>query len=244
MNYKVCLSTKINPEKLQEGSGILVIEPEDYTPDQIRAIRKKGYKVLGYLSIGTLEKDRPWYKEFSKHKRKQLPDWPREYYMNMQKTAWKKFLYNRATEIKEMGFDGLWLDNLDVYSEYKSKAEYTACYAILQKLKPIGGYIMVNGGSEFLDDTIDRRHGLKALISGYTQEEVFSLIKDYSGSGKFGKQRKEDTSFYKGLIRKLIKKKVECFCLEYTKDDTLKKNIRDWCKKNGAGYYISSDVNL
>lgn len=244
MNYEVFLTTKIKVKDLKEGSGIRVLEPEDYKPDDIKQIKKKGYKALGYLSIGTIEKDRSWYKEFSKYKLDRLPDWPREYYMNMQKTAWKKFLVKRGQEIMDMGFDGLWLDNLDVYSEYKSKAEYAACYGILQKLKELGGYNIVNGGSEFFDDTIDKGYNPKALVSGYNQEEVFSLIKDYSGTGKFGKQKKDDSKFYKKLIKKMIKKKVACFLLEYTKDAKLKKTIKEWCKENGASYYISGDVNL
>lgn len=35
MNYKVYLSTKVNPTKLAQGSGIIVIEPDDYTKAQI-----------------------------------------------------------------------------------------------------------------------------------------------------------------------------------------------------------------
>ena len=49
MNYKVFLSTKVNPKTLADGPGIIVIEPEDYKEDQIKAIKAKGYKVLAYL---------------------------------------------------------------------------------------------------------------------------------------------------------------------------------------------------
>lgn len=58
MTYKVYLTAKINPKTLKKGSGIIVLEPEDYTIDQIKVIKAKGYKVLAYLSIGTIEKER------------------------------------------------------------------------------------------------------------------------------------------------------------------------------------------
>ena len=244
MTYKVYLSTKLNPAKLKKGSGVIALEPDDYKDADIKAIRAKGYKVLAYLSIGTIEKERSWFKRFEQHKKKRLPDWPNEYYMDMGKTVWKKFLVSKAKKYKARGYSGWWLDNLDVYSEYKSKKNFNACLGILQDIKKLGGYVMVNGGSEWLDDSIDLKQELKGLIDGYTQEEVFSLITNYSGKGKFGKQVAADAKFYKGLIKKLEKKKVNCFLLEYTRDNKLKASIKAWCKENGVDYYIAEDVNL
>ena len=103
---------------------------------------------------------------------------------------------------------------------------------------------MVNGGSEFLDDAIDRCAELKYIVNGYTQEEVFSRITDYDGKGKFGKQKAKDSKFYKDLILKLEKKKVDCYLLEYTRDKALKEKIKQWCKEQKVDYYISEDVNL
>jgi endo-alpha-1,4-polygalactosaminidase (GH114 family) len=245
MYYGCYLSTEVNAENLeQRDSGLLALESDDYTKEEIKAIKVKGYKVLAYLSIGTLERERPWYKDFSKYKLDQLGDWPNEYYMDMKKTVWQKFLVQRATDMKVKGFDGWWCDNLDVYSEYKSTAEFTACLGILQKIKKVGGYVMVNGGSEFLDDAFDR--SIKSsCINGYTQEEVFSRITDYSGKGKFGKQKSEDRKYYQRMLKNAYALGIQTFLLEYTRDDDVKKSIKDFCKKNNmTGYHISEDVNL
>ena len=242
MTYKVYLTTK--PKSLKEGSGIIVVEPEDYEKDEIKAIKEKGYKVLAYLSVGTIEKERSWWKKYSKFKLDQLPDWPKEYYIDVRKTDWRKFLVTRAEDLLEGGYDGWWLDNIDVYSEYKSKAMFTAIAAVFQKLKAMEGYVMVNGGSEWLDDAIDRKEKLTKYINGYTQEEVFSLIKDYSGKGKFGKQKEDDRKYYQSLIKKAVKRKVQCFLLEYTRDNKLKTTIKNWCSTAKVSYYIASDVNL
>ena len=58
MDYGVFLSTKIDPKKLAKGTGIKVVEPEDHSAATVKAIKKKGYIVLAYLSVGTLEKER------------------------------------------------------------------------------------------------------------------------------------------------------------------------------------------
>ena len=244
MDYGVYLSTKIKAKTLKKGEGMKVLEPEDYTEAQVKAIKAKGYTLLAYLSIGTLEKDRSWWDKYKKYKLKQLEDWPKEYYMDLRRTNWRQFLISRAKELKNKGFDGWWLDNLDVYSEYKSIEMYAAAKALLKQIKNIGGYVMINGGSEWLDDAIDKKVNLTNYLSGYTQEEVFSLIRDYSGKGTFGKQEKEETTFYKGLLKKAIKKGIGGFLLEYTRDEKLSKTIKSWCKENKASYYISKDVNL
>ena len=245
MFYRCYLTKKIKAADLEEReSGMIVIEPDDYSDDEIKEIKRKGYKLLAYLSVGTLEKERPWYDTYKKYKRKQLDDWPNEYYMNVKKSVWQKFLVQRAKDLKAKGFDGWWLDNLDVYSEYKSDAEFTACYAILQKIKKVGGYVMINGGSEFLDDAFDKK--LKPLyVDGYTQEEVFSRILDYSGKGKFGKQKAEDKAYYKKMLIRAVEHGIQGFMLEYTKDQKVIKQIDNFFKKNGmSGYHISGDVNL
>lgn len=244
MKYKVCLTTKVNTDKLEKGTGIIVIEPDDYTKVQVAAIKKKGYKVLAYLSVGTIEKERKWWHEYEKYKLKRLADWPKEFYMDVRKAPWRTFLLKRATMLKKMGYDGWWLDNIDVYSEYKSKTMFDAMGVIFRSIQGLKGYVMINGGSEWVDDAIDRKLKLKAYIDGYTQEEVFSRITDYSGKGKFGKQNKADSDYYKSLLKKAIKRDVGGFCLEYTRDKALKDKIKSWCKANKASYYISKDVNL
>ena len=248
MKYIVKLSTKVKASSLtnvSRGSAIIVIEPEDYSDKEIKSIKSKGYIILGYLSIGTISIERSWYKKYKQYKLKRLPDWPKEYYMDMTKIPWQNFLITKAKSLKARGFDGWWLDNLDVYEEYKSNSMYNACATILKRIKNIKGYVMVNGGSEFWDVSIDKNRDLTKMVNGITQEEVFSLITDYSGKGKFGKQSNNQSKFYQSLLKKLLKNKVDTFLLEYTKDNKVKNNIKLFCSKYKiTGYYISENVDL
>lgn len=248
MKYIVKLSTKVkisNLAKVSKGSTIIVIEPEDYTDKEIKIIKSKGYIILGYLSIGTISTERSWYKKYSQFKLKRLPDWPKEYYMDMTKTPWQTFLITKAKSLKIRGFDGWWLDNLDVYEEYKSNSMYNACISILKNIKNLKGYVMVNGGSEFWEKSINKKKNLTKLVNGVTQEEVFSLIKDYSGKGKFGKQLNSQSKYYQSLLKKILKNKVDTFLLEYTSDDNVKKSIKTFCTKyKMTGYCISENVDL
>ena len=240
MDYKVCLSTKVKQTK---GSGILVVEPDDYSNDEIRAIKAKGYKLLAYLSVGTLEKERYWFDDFRKYRLQRLEDWPNEWYVDVSASPWQKFLVSRGKMLKKRGFDGFWCDNIDVYEYNKTKKIFDGCREILKKLKAIG-YVMVNGGSEFFDTCMDKKLKLANMVDGITQEEVFTLITDYSGKGKFGSQKSDQSSFYRSYLQKLKSRDVQTFLLEYTRSKAMKTKIKNWCKKYKMNYYISGDVNL
>lgn len=251
VEYKVCLTTKVNPAKLEAKKAnprpIIVIESEDYKAEEVQAIRKKGYRVLAYLSLGTNEKGRSWYNTYKKYNLSRLEDWPDEYYVDVRRGAWQEHLVTQAKKYKEMGFDGYWLDNLDVYEYHKSKAMYGACLGAIQKVKAVGGYVMINGGSEFFDYFMDHdpKHlGIDA-VNGVTQEEVYSLIKNYSGKGTFGEQTKDMHKWYKSYMRRLKRHKFDTYLLEYTRSSNLKKRIKNYCETNKmTGYYISEDVDL
>jgi len=243
MNYKVYLTTKVNHKTLKKGSGIMVLEPDDYTKTAIAKIKAKGYKVLGYISVGTIEKERSWYKKYKKFGLKKLEDWPNEVYADVREKEWRDFLVKRAKDIKAKGFDGWWCDNLDVYEYYKSSKMFAACQMALSRIKKLGGYVMVNGGSEFFDYAIDHERKLD-MVDGITQEEVYSLITSYKGDGKFSKQKKSQREFYEKLLNKLKKKGKDIFLLEYTKDTKLKITIANYCTLMDYDYYISGKVNL
>lgn len=83
-----------------------------------------------------------------------------------------------------------------------------------------------------------------AFIDGVTQEEVFSLITDYKGTGTFGKQSQEESERYQAHMRRLAKNGIDCYLLEYTKSNTLKLRIKAFCDTIGATACISDDVDL
>lgn len=245
MNYKVCLTTKVKPSGA--GSGILVIEPEDYTKDEISALKKAGYKVLGYLNVGAVEDYRSYYKDLKPYRLSKLEDWDHEWYIDVRRTVVREWAVKRAKEIKAQGFDGWWIDNLDVYEYHKSGAMYTAIKTVLKKIKALGGYVMVNGAAEFMDYRMDHDSDHKSItyIDGVTQEEVYSLITDYDGKGKFGEQTKEMHKWYKHHMKRILRHGMDAFLLEYTRSNTLKLRIKSFCVSYGmTGYYVSSDKDL
>lgn len=245
-SYKVSLSTKVEPKDVYPGM-LLAIEPEDYTKAEIAALKAKGAFLLGYLSAGSVSDERSYYKTLKDYVLDPLPDWPHEKYFDLRRTAARDWCIARAKEIKTQGFDGWWIDNLDVYEEYKSSAMYEAITSVLTKIKALGGYVMVNGGIKYLQKAMDADSDHKGIgnVDGVTQEEVFSRITNYKGTGEFGSQSSQDSSEYQSHLVRCIRHKLQAFLLEYTKDNVLKLRIQAFCTEKGtSGCCISNDVNL
>lgn len=245
------LTTKATPKKLGKAKQktLLVVQPEDYKREQIFALRAAGYTLLGYLSVGSISDQRKYYSKLKPYRLSKLEDWPHEWYIDLKKGFVRDFLVNRAKELSNLGFEGWWLDNLDVYEYHKSKDMYNSIIILLKRIRAINSskYIMINGGSQFLDKLMDKdkTHNTITYINGVTQQEVYSLIKDYGGKGKFGEQTKDMHSWYKNYMKRLLRHKIQTFLLEYTKSSSLKTRIKNFCTKyKMTGYYISEDVNL
>ena len=318
-SYKVSLTTKLEPPQ----KGMIAIEPEDYTVAEIKALKKEGAKLLAYLSAGSVSDERSYYKTLKPYQLKRLDDWPHERYIDLRRTAVREWCQKQAKMFRGTGFGGYWLDNIDVYEEYKSTAMFNAITATLQAIKAVGGYVMINGGSAYLtdlliphkaqlgaykekanakkmasavkakgfkatiiemdelykvqagafttqagaDQTVEklREAGFEtakrmslfygkpsAIVDGVTQEEVFSLIKDYGKrdpetkkKGIFGKQETGQSEFYQAHLRRVRKAGIEAFLLEYTRSNTLKLRIKAFCEAAGmTGCCISDDVDL
>ena len=150
MKYTVSLTTKLNGAQ----DGLVVIEPEDYTAAEIAALKKGGARVLAYLSVGSVSDERSYYKELEPYTLGPLEDWPHERYLDVRAPQVREWLQNRAREFRRRGYDGYWLDNLDVYEEYRSTEMFRSLVAVLHAIKAVGGYVMVNGGMLFLTDML------------------------------------------------------------------------------------------
>lgn len=237
--YRVALTTKIWPSG--DDGGILVIEPEDYTTQEVAVLKDSGYKVLGYLSVGSVSDERGYYHSLEPYTLGDLEDWPHEKYLDVSREGTREWLIERGEElIEDMGFDGLWLDNVDVYEEYPSDEMYDGITNDIEALDP-KGYIMVNGGVRYMMRAIENGD---TSVDGITQEEVFSLVTNYDGKGEFGRQETDQRAEYLEYISAALDAGMDAFLLEYTKDADVKNDIYSYCDEVGAGYYISDDVDL
>lgn len=225
------------------------IEFDEYEKNTISALKSQKIECFAYLNIGSLETYRSYYSRFEKYAFLDYENWDDEKWIDITNNEWQEFVIETlATNFKNKGASGVYLDNVDVYSIFRENdkdylSAATAIKNIITRINDLGLKILMNGGAEFIDDMNDKKDSILSSIWAYHQEEVFSLITDYDNN-KFGKQNFEDSSYYK-LMAKIMKNKgAEIFLLEYTKDQNLVKKIKDFCEANSYHYYCSETVDL
>lgn len=93
---------------------LLVLEPHHARP--IAPLRGPGSKLLGYVSLGEVEKSRPYFTTLARDGALLAPNphWPDAWHVDLRHPAWRATLLDRVVpEILAMGYDGLFLDTLD-----------------------------------------------------------------------------------------------------------------------------------
>ena len=251
MNCKIYLKRKLEVSTLDEGYGIIVLKSSAYSEAEISQIKEKGYRVLAHMSIGSIEKANPAYPRFKKFElgnRSKENMFVRfededEVYVDVREKEWRDFLVGKAKELKEKGFSGWLLDGLDVYTHTQTSKMFVACAAVIGKIKRLGGYVMVCGGDKFFERAIDQEISLVA-VDGVVEREVFSRIALYKGREKFSRQKKARREFLEENLRKLRRRGLEIYLVEFVRNEEVENEIRKWCMGNRVGFLIFDFVDF
>ncbi len=222
-----------------KGYKIAVVDAYYLDKAKIKALHKNNYKVYTYLNIGTLENFRDCYDDFKDLAFDNYDDWPEEYWMDVSLASWNEYLQEKARKYTDMGVDGFFLDNTDVYAEYPRDDIYNGLITIINGLNENGLPLVINGGDVFVRKGINAR---ELNIDGVNQETVFSAINFENNT--LGKSNEEEEEYYKEYVSFCRDKCLKVFLLEYTTDDEIKEDIKDYCEENNFMYYISSTIEL
>ena len=228
-------------KKLKDYQTV-VIDAEHFTKADITKLKKAGKTVYTYLSIGSLEDYRSYYKAYKHLAISKYDGWEGEEWVDVSAKAWQKLVLKRAKEFKKKGVDGFFLDNADVYYEYKEPRIYKGLVKILTDIRKLNTKVIINGGDVFVSKYLKENKGLKKIADGVNQEGVFTTLVEDKKKGE------EITRYYLNYLKKLSKKGIRIYLTEYivedNKDDGLEDKIADYCEKRGWDYYISDDLEL
>jgi uncharacterized protein (TIGR01370 family) len=86
---------------------------------RLAAARATGALVIAYLSVGTVESWRAYASEVPPAwTLGDLPDWEGERVVDARAEGWRRLMAREAAGLRALGFDGLFLDNLDVAEDH------------------------------------------------------------------------------------------------------------------------------
>ena len=101
---------------------LVVVDGEEVSPAQVRALRARGVLVLGYLSIGTIERWRSWYPRARPYRLERWQDWG-EWYADTSRAGFRRLIARVvAPALLRKGLDGLFLDNVDMIETHRRQA--------------------------------------------------------------------------------------------------------------------------
>ena len=220
----------------------VIIDAEHFTKADITKLKKAGKTVYTYLSIGSLEDYRSYYKAYKHLAISKYDGWEGEEWVDVSDKSWQKLMLKRAKEFKNKGVDGFFIDNADVYYEYKKPKIYKGLVKILTDIRKLNTKLIINGGDVFVSKYLKENKDLKKIADGVNQEGVFTTLVEDKKKGE------EITRYYLNYLKKLSKKGIHIYLTEYivedNKDDGLEDKIADYCEKRGWDYYISDDLEL
>ena len=253
-SYGVFLGVDASSFKIEDFDGfdLVVVDAQELRREQLAQLHAKGHTVYSYLNVGSIEKNRDYFGQYKEYCLDRYENWPDEYWIDVSQDGWQKFAGDvLPDEIlkKDPAVDGLFLDNLDIYShvlegkKYRDKGEdvFEGLISILDKYTQMDLPVLINGADVFVQRLIDENR--TDLIRGVNQETVFSSIRDYERD-KFGVQPKSERTYYMEYLSRCKKAGLDVFLLEYTLDEDVKEAILTYCRKNGFRCYISGHVNL
>lgn len=231
---------------------IVVVDALELRKEQLAQLHSSGHTVYSYLNVGSVEDSRDYYDRFSDLLLDRYKNWPEEDWVDVTDERWKSFVTGDLPDMireKDPAVDGFFLDNMDIYGHIMESRDYSemgkdtykALTAILESFHDEGVPVIVNGADEFVVRLI--KDGNTRLLKGVNQETVFTSIRNYKRD-KFIRQDEDERKRLTAYLKKCADAGIEIFLLEYTKDDAVAEEIREFCGKNHYCYYISKHVNL
>ncbi|MFA4873955.1 MAG: endo alpha-1,4 polygalactosaminidase [bacterium] len=114
----LCFYGSAFPKTKVRAYDLYIFQPASH-PD-LTPLKENGGKTLGYISVGEINKSEPNFKKISDEGLllEENKDWPGSFRVDMRSSRWLEFiLAELIPEILSQGFDGIFIDTIDV-AEY------------------------------------------------------------------------------------------------------------------------------
>ena len=96
---------------LSKPHDLAVVDTEG-CESAVKTAVKRGVWVYGYLNIGALEKQRPYYEKLKRLRLAKYEGWESEYWIDPTVREWQEHVVDLAKTIKATGVISLYLDNI------------------------------------------------------------------------------------------------------------------------------------
>ncbi len=231
-------------------------EQARWTSAELQTIRsgKAGRKIIAYLSIGEAEDYRTYWQTEWKQNRpdflmKENPDWPGNYSIKFWMKSWQQIILIEIDKIAAQGFDGLYLDKVDLFEDFEYDPEskdwidnrlnpvtkqsyrkdmiaWVQTVAARARKKNRSALIIPQNGSPLLED-----RSFRQTINAIGIEDLFT-----DGEQK---QDEEGTRYRINFLKQLKKEGKPILCIEYPDHKKLQQYAINRAKRLGCRLLIT-----
>lgn len=242
--YGVFLGSDPEDTDDMESYKKIVIDAQYFSKEEIGKLKDSGHIVYSYINLGSVEEFRPYFEKYNKYALGVYENWEDERWVDVSQEEWQKFVVDElAKGILDKGVDGLFVDNCDVYYNFKEKKIYDGVTEILKGFKAYGTYVIINGGDTYVREYAKKNKNLDAVMDAVNQESVFSSI-DWDHGKKLIESDPEDREYFQEYCKLVSDNGKDVYLLEYTKNSKLIDSIKKYCSDNDYTYYASSSLDL
>jgi hypothetical protein len=191
-SFALALGARQPVERLA-AYDLVVVDGEETPRSDVRRLRRSGTVVLGYLSVGTIERGRGWYRRARPYRLELWQDWG-EWYADVSAAGFRRLLARRvAPALMRKGFSGLFLDNTDmVESHRRQRRGMRRLAASLSRLvHRRGGLLFTQNGERSIGPTL-------RYYDGWNREDV-SFTYDFDGK----RYRRVPAAAHRSAVRAL-----------------------------------------
>ena len=186
----------INPDKIR-GYKYVIVESEHFTAFDVKRLKENNQVVLGYISLGEVSSTRYYFESIKERTLGKNKVWE-SYYLDLADEVTQNAILGLIAKMDKKGFDGLFLDTVDTFSEWGPYPERGDI--LIEMLAKIKGkfpdfYLMQNAGLSLLTKS-------KKYVNSVAIESVAS---DYSFDAQEYKIRKSNDFYQKLSMLKSVK---------------------------------------
>jgi polysaccharide biosynthesis protein PelA len=193
---------------------LVVVDGQETTARRVRELHRTGAVVLGYLSVGTIERGRPWFAAAAPYRRELWEDWG-EWYADVSAPGFQKLIAQKvAPAMLVKGFDGLFLDNVDMIETHRGQTAgmRKLVAALAKKVHARKGYLFAQNGEATIGPML-------RYLDGWNREDVTGTY-DFDTS-RYVTQSAADIQAAQAALRRIKKAGLLVTATDYLPaDDT------------------------
>jgi polysaccharide biosynthesis protein PelA len=150
------------------GYDLLVVDGQEAKRRDVAELRSAGTVALGYLSVGTIETYRPWYRLLKPYRLGAWKDWKGEFFARVRSAGFRREVSGRiAPQMLAKGFDGLFLDNVDMIESHRRQAR-----GMRKLVRRLSGLVRAEAGLLFAQNGFEIIGPLIPYLDGWNREDV------------------------------------------------------------------------